>query len=176
MPPTIVLIGFKGSGKSTVGRALSEKLDAEFLDTDAIIEQLHEEKSGEKMNFRSIFIAHGSDYFEQMEATAIKRAFSKTGHVVSLGGRAMMNHAFVDIERSHTVLVNIAVESDTLFKRIMKDGAPAFFDPDDPEGSFKMIYAQRADMYEHMSNITVDNTSGSPEETADEIVEWLDTL
>ncbi len=175
MAQTIALIGFKGSGKSTVGRALAERLGVDYFDTDAMIEQEHEQKSGKMMYYRDIFIAHGAEYFEQMESGAIAKAFTQhTGQVVSLGGRALQNPAFNNLDKKSITFVHITVESDTLFERIMKDGPPPFFDDDDPRGSFERIYAQRAGGYAILADITVDNSGPSPEITVDDIIAQLD--
>ena len=79
----IVLIGMPGSGKSTLGRLLSEKLGREFIDTDSMIE----EKYG---NIPDIFAKHGEEYFRYLESDAVFEASIKQGKVIATGGGAVL--------------------------------------------------------------------------------------
>lgn len=80
----IVLVGMPGSGKSTIGRALCEKLGREFIDTDALIE----EKYGKKIP--DIFSEKGEAFFRELESEAVFEASIKTGTVISTGGGAVL--------------------------------------------------------------------------------------
>ena len=81
----IVLIGMPGSGKSTVGKILSEKLKMPFFDSDEIIT----EKSGREIS--DIFAKEGEPAFRKLESEAIFALSGKTGAVIATGGGAVLN-------------------------------------------------------------------------------------
>ena len=91
----IVLTGMPGSGKSTIGKALSEKLGKEFIDTDELIIK------NEKMPISEIFARHGESYFRFAETEAIKEASAKSGFVIATGGGAVLKKENVDYLRSN---------------------------------------------------------------------------
>ena len=82
----IVLIGFMGSGKTTVGRALSAKSDMEFLDTDALIE------SKEDCKISTIFTEKGEAHFRALENAALKSLAVTKDKVISTGGGIVSSH------------------------------------------------------------------------------------
>lgn len=79
----IVLVGMPGSGKSTLGRLLSEKLGREFVDTDALIEK----KYG---SIPEIFEKHGEEYFRNLESEAVFEVSVKQGKIIATGGGAVL--------------------------------------------------------------------------------------
>lgn len=85
--PLVVLVGPPGSGKSTVGRALAERLGVGFRDTDADIEQLAGKPIPE------IFIDEGEPHFRELEAGAVRAATGTHDGVLALGGGAVMAEA-----------------------------------------------------------------------------------
>ena len=70
--PSIILIGMKSSGKTTIGRILARKLGLRFTDVDAEVERLHFEQTGERLRFREIFKKHGKDHFRHLETAALR--------------------------------------------------------------------------------------------------------
>lgn len=167
----VILIGFKGAGKSLIGRALAKKLNMEYSDTDAIIEGLHTIFSeGEKLTCREIHKRHGAAYFRKLEAEAIKEAISSPYSVVSFGGGALATMEASGLDAGGAIFVHLAVEKEELYRRIMRDGVPAIFDMDNPRASFETLYAERAPVYERYATMKVDNTSRTPENVVDAIV------
>ncbi len=81
----IVLIGMMGSGKSSVGKQLSKKLDRPFIDTDEIIEK-REERS-----ITEIFELYGENYFRKLEIEIVKEVSEYDNHIISTGGGIVVN-------------------------------------------------------------------------------------
>ena len=93
----IVLIGMPGSGKSTIGKALAEKLGRDFIDTDDMIK----EKYGD---ISEIFASKGEKYFRDIETQAVKEASKKSGVVIATGGGAVLRQENVDALKQNGVV------------------------------------------------------------------------
>lgn len=96
----IVLIGFMGVGKTTVGKMLAEALSWEFMDSDHVIEQ----KFG--MPITEIFRRHGEPVFRQAEKETIEELCTRhTGKVISLGGGAFSQEAVREVCLKHCTVI-----------------------------------------------------------------------
>jgi len=83
---SVILIGYRGCGKTTVGRRLADRLWTKFVDTDELVLTAAGGKS-----VREIFDQHGERYFRDLEVAAVRHACqSKEDHVISLGGGAVL--------------------------------------------------------------------------------------
>jgi len=171
----IIIIGFKGCGKTTIGRMLAGRLGRIFMDTDDMIENLHKERMKQDLDFRGIYTEHGQEYFETLETEAVRAALEKRDCVISFGGGALAKADSGVADSNDTVFVYITVDPDVLFERIMKNGVPAFFRKEDPRSSFNAFMDQRARVYEKYATFTIDNTEDNPEIAVNEIVETLKT-
>lgn len=182
--PLIVLIGMKHCGKSTVGRKLARRLDAEFIDSDELLEQAHWRQTGRRQSCREIHRNFGREHFLQVEAEAIK-GFLATAtrggpRVLALGGGTVLNPHLSDwlgpeaTDRAGTfVYLNVPV--DELWRRVRRGGVPAFVDPQDPAGSFGRIFDQRRATYERLADIVIDADGRGAGQVAGAIVEALAT-
>ena len=93
----IVLVGMPGSGKSTIGKALAEKLDREFIDTDDMIVSAYGDIS-------EIFKSFGEERFRETETEMVKNASKKTGIVIATGGGAVLKKENIDALRQNGVI------------------------------------------------------------------------
>lgn len=114
--PGIFLVGFMGSGKSTIGRALADELGWSFFDLDDEIESVAGAKVGD------IFDTHGEDLFREMEsATLAKRVRAvQFGHpqVVALGGGALMRDENFEVVANNGVVVWLDAPFELVQKRV----------------------------------------------------------
>jgi len=172
----IVVIGFKGSGKSLIGEKLAGRLGLRFVDSDSLIETIYKDREGEALSFREIYRKLGRERFMEMEREAVAAALSEKDRVISLGGGTLMNTGGIDMKESGATFVYLTVDKDTLFERILTGGTPAFVDKDDPRRSLAEYYEKRLPVYEKYADITVDNTNRTPDEVVDEILKALETL
>lgn len=165
----IIIIGFKGSGKTLVGKMLAAKLKREFYDTDSIVESIYTEEAKIHLSFREIYKKHGSEYFRNLEKKALKRVEGFESSVISLGGGTLFLDENVNRKFKGHVVIYLHVEPDILYERVIKNGIPAFFDSSNPRQSFDKLYAERLPLYKRLADIVINN-SRDVEETIKNIL------
>lgn len=171
----IVLIGMKHCGKSSAGRCLADKINAEFSDSDDLLEDLYFRRTGQKKTFRQIYRDNGKEYFQKLEADALVEFLAGNGQtvrVLALGGATPLNPFLpAEIQKPHRpgeiCVIHLHVCPDILWARVKKTGIPAFVDPDDPEGSFRRICTCRQSSYNGLSDISIDADSLTVEKVAE---------
>ncbi len=108
----IFLIGFMGSGKSTIGKLLAEKLHFDFIDTDTMIEQR------EDMTIKAIFDKYGEDYFRDLEAVLLKEVSQRTKAVVSTGGGMPIYHNNIGLMNQHGTSIYLSLAANRIVERL----------------------------------------------------------
>jgi shikimate kinase len=114
-PSRIILIGFMGSGKSTVGKLLATSLDYQYLDTDTLIEKQ------EAMSVADIFAKNGEAYFRALESGVVKSLNGYENTVIATGGGMPVFENNMDLLRQAGVTVFLQVGVHTIYDRISKD-------------------------------------------------------
>lgn len=137
----IVLAGMPGSGKSTIGRMLAEKLNREFTDTDEMIVQK------ESRAIPEIFRDNGEAYFRDVETECVKEAGKKMGLVIATGGGAVLRKENRDALRQNAVVIFLDREITSL----ATDGRPL----SSSEEKLKKMYEARYPIYKEISDFTV---------------------
>jgi shikimate kinase/3-dehydroquinate synthase len=146
----VVLVGFMGAGKTTVGHIMAQRLGLPFVDTDVLIEQR------EGRAIRDIFATEGEPWFRQLEHDTVAGLVRGPEAVIALGGGA------VEHQRTQAVLrpvrvVYLRVSYDEAMSRVRTDEfRPMLARPDLAE-----VYQRRLPVYEDVSVLTVD-TDGRP--------------
>jgi shikimate kinase len=150
------LIGMMGSGKTSVGRVLAERLEIPLYDTDATVE------ANAGMTITEIFDRFGESRFRELEAIAVQVIASQDDGVVSTGGGVVLNSLNTATMRSSGRTVLLEVATDTLATRV-GDALDRPLVSEDPETHLREIAAAREDRYRAAADIVVD-ASGSIEE------------
>ena len=161
---SIVLIGYRGSGKSTVGRKLADRLWQPFLDTDEMVIK----KAGKSI--KEIFEQQGEPVFRELEAQAVREACKLSEHVIALGGGAVLreeNRAVLK-QGGHKVIY-LRCDAQELYKRIQADPTTSANRPHltDLGGSVAEITAmlkEREPHYRAAMTAELDVTRLTPEE------------
>lgn len=145
----IVLIGPPGAGKSTVGKALSEELSLEFLDTDALIEQ----SSGKSIT--DIFVVDGEPVFRAIELKTLVSVLSSDNAIVSLGGGApISDEAQALISNSGSQVVFLDVSLSTAAPRVgFNRDRPLLLG--NPRAQWQALSDQRRPIYERLANQSI---------------------
>lgn len=163
--PLLVLVGPPGAGKSTVGRLVAERLGVEFLDTDAEIEA----EAG--MPISEIFVEHGEPYFRTLERAAVVRAL--TGHpgVLALGGGAVLDlETRRDLAGHRVAYLEVNLSSAT--KRVGMDASRPLL-LGNVRGRLKQLMDARRPLYTEVASVLVTTDGRTPEQVADEVLEWM---
>lgn len=152
----IVLIGYRGSGKSTVGSKLAARFKMRFVDTDDLIE----ERQGVSIN--DIVKSHGWDHFRKLEKGIIEE-ISKGNHlIIAPGGGAVLDADNVKALRRNGFIIWLKADQQTLLKRINQDqGTDARRPTLTGKGTleeFQEVMSLREPFYERASEIQVDTS------------------
>ena len=180
--PHLLLTGFKGCGKSTVGRKLAERLNAEFIDLDTIIEDLFvaiPESGGRRVSFREVFRALGGEAFRELELSAARHlatlaataAVKGKRLVVALGGGALMRPETREVLGVVGTIIYLQVPLPEILRRAHQTGFPAFLENSpDPEKEFIELFHKREPVYLEHAHVVIDLGAALPDVAVDIIV------
>jgi shikimate kinase len=163
----IVLIGAPGSGKSTVGAALSRKLALDFVDTDQLIE-VREGKA-----ITDIFVVDGEPYFRAVELETLKQVLKMSNVVISLGGGAPISEqAQQELRSSDSMVVFLDVSLATAAPRVgFNRDRPLLLG--NPRAQWQALSDKRRPIYEALAEMSIKVDDMSVDEIASAIEKSL---
>jgi shikimate kinase len=166
----LYLIGYRGVGKTSVGRLLAERLGREFLDADVELER----RAGRTI--AEIFAADGEGAFRDLESAVVADLARQDHLVAALGGGAVMRPQNREALAGGAV-VWLTAEAETILARVCADHTTAGRRPNlTTSGGLEEIVqllALREPAYRRCAVLTVDTEGKTPQQAADEIVERL---
>lgn len=165
----IILTGFMGAGKSTIGPLLAQSLQWDFLDADSVIEA----RAGRTI--AQIFAERGEAAFRSLEAEAIREETARRNLVLALGGGAIETQVTRDLlaRLDHTCVLFLDAPLDILVARCLaQPGAAERPVLDDQEGLLRRFNTRLP--YYRASHLTVTTAGLSPEAVVARILEALD--
>lgn len=163
----VFLVGPMGTGKSTTGRNLSEKLDFDFYDTDKLIEK------SEGRKIKDIFEQDGEDYFRQKESEALSETKTFRNVVIATGG------GIVEKEENRLLLKNedkvIFLDStpERQYERTKDSKKRPLLNDGDSLEILKKLYEKRFNLYETVSKIKISMDNLNTEEILKKIIKFL---
>ena len=163
LPPRVVLVGFMGSGKTTVGQRLADRLRWTLVDMDAQIE----EETG--LSVAGIFRSHGEAFFREREAHLALALSGQERLVVAAGGGAFAMPATREALRAGAATVWLRCGIETILARVPLDGSRPLASSRE---TIRRLLAEREPSY-RLADLTVDASARSPEAVAGEIAECL---
>lgn len=161
----VILVGFMGSGKSSVGRVLARRLQFQFVDTDLIISQ----NAGCEIS--AIFASQGEEAFRDLETEALRSMGAMEHCVIATGGGIVVkerNHALL---RSLGVVVCLKADPEVIFERVSRNTKRPLLQTPDPRATVMALLAARQPLYEHVAEVTIDGSSLQHEEVADQVID-----
>jgi len=148
----IVLIGFMGSGKSSVGRLIAAKLNQRFIDTDHLIIQ----KNG--LEISEIFKQHGESYFRDQERIALESLQNSSHCVIATGGGIVVrpeNHALL---HQLGFVVWLTANEEIIFERVSRNTKRPLIQTENPRETISNLLIQRNPLYDKAAHFTLDTS------------------
>jgi shikimate kinase len=160
----LVLTGFMGAGKSTVGRLLAARLNWSFLDLDAHLE------SRTNATIPQLFERHGEAHFRRLESSALASALGQNNTVLALGGgtpEELTNRLLLE-QTPATFTIFLDAPFPTLFDRCMLQdiARPVLEDP----AAAQLRFTRRHPHYRRLANLTIDTTDLTTDQTIDALL------
>jgi len=137
----LYLVGFMGSGKTTVGRAVAQKLGYTLLDSDHEIER----QAGKPIT--EIFASQGEPAFRAMERAFIEGGHPASGCIIACGGGLVIQPGMLELVRSKGVLICLHASLETIIRRTTGMGHRPLLNTQNPEERVRTLYAQREPIY-----------------------------
>lgn len=166
MKNNIILIGFMGCGKSSVGIRLSYALKRTVIDTDKLIEKK------QNMTISEIFAEYGEAVFRQMETECLRELIkAEDNRIISTGGGLPVR------EENHALLKELGrvyylkVTSEAVYERLKGDNTRPLLRGENPKEKIKELLSQREAFYEKCAENVIEVSHKSFEEIIEEIVE-----
>lgn len=162
----IALVGFMGTGKTSVGKILAKKLNREVMDVDRRVEL------GEKRKITDIFEKEGEAFFRSLEKEAIREASQKKGVVITTGGGAMLDPENVEILKGTGWVIRLSARPETIFARVRHSRQRPLLKGKDMLSEIKRLLALREPFYQK-ADLTFETDGQNSSEVADRILEAL---
>lgn len=163
----IVLVGMPGSGKSSIGRRLGQRLGLDFADADAEIER------AANMTIPELFQTRGEQEFRIGEQRVIARLLDEGPKVIATGGGAFMNADTRAKIRNAGISIWLKADVETLLKRVKRKTNRPLLQTADPEAALRNLLSQRETTYAE-ADLLVQSGEGPHELVVEEIVGLLD--
>lgn len=164
----VVLIGYRGTGKSSVGRIVASRLDRALLSTDAEVVRL----AGQTIP--AIVEQHGWEYFRDLESKVCQELAGRNGLIIDTGGGAILRSQNVDVLKHTGKLFWLTASVETIARRIGSDtqrpsltGTKSFID------EIHDVLQDRLPKYQAAADYTIETEGRSPSQVADEILARL---
>lgn len=164
----IILIGMRGSGKTTVGKLLAKKLRLYFIETDELVVKKA------NLTIPEIVKKFGWERFRQLEHEAVKDSVNSGRTIVSTGGGVVVNSKNIDLLKKNGILFWLRCNVPTLVERVENNSSrPPLTNKKTLEEEVKEILRQRENQYEKAADEIIDTDYLNPKQVADKIIKRL---
>jgi shikimate kinase len=161
----LILTGFMGSGKSSLGRLAARELDFEFIDTDAVVVQ----NAG--FDIPTIFALHGEAYFREEETKAIESLATVDRCVISTGGGVVLSERNRELLREIGFVVLLTAREEVIWERVSRNTKRPLLRTPNPRETISRLLAERRPAYEAAAHFIVDSSDIPREEALRQIIE-----
>lgn len=160
----IILVGFMGSGKTTIAMRLSHLLKMQYVSTDDMIEKK------EKATINEIFTRKGEEYFRDIESKVVADACSMENAVIDMGGGAVLRDENWEAMKASGTVICLEADPVTIMARTKKYKHRPLLNVDDPKQKIKNLLAKRAPFYARAGHC-IDTGKFTVKQVVDKIVE-----
>jgi shikimate kinase len=166
-----VLVGFMGSGKSSVGREIARRRHMQFLDTDSLIRQKYSKSISE------IFTTFGEPAFRAEETRCLQGLQEREQIVLATGGGIVSRAGNRSLIKSLGIVIWLTASEEMIWDRVSRNNSRPMLQTPDPKNTIRHLLAERNPFYHEVSDITVETTGLTHCEVADlvliELNHWL---
>lgn len=170
MKKHIYLIGFMGTGKSTVSKALHSVLSWNEIDMDARIEE------EQQMKIFDIFAAHGEAFFRDLETACFGEIAKEEAGIISCGGGAVLRRENVELMKQSGSIVLLTATPETVYSRVKHSTNRPILNGNMNVAYISQLMEKRREAYESACDITVSTDDKEPMEIAKEIIAAIDLI
>jgi shikimate kinase len=158
----IYLIGFMGTGKSSVGRELAKKNKWQFMDLDELIELR------EKRSIPDIFAKDGEPYFRRLEKRALKEVSKEDKFVVACGGGIVLDRENIKIMKEEGTVICLVASPEEILNRTKGCSHRPLLNVEDPKKQIELLLKLRSPFYAQADK-TIDTSKISIKEVVEKI-------
>jgi len=166
----IALTGMMGSGKTTVGKKLSEILkNAVFIDTDDEIVK------AEGRTINDIFSLYGEEYFRKRETEVLQKILQNGNQVISTGGGIIKSSRNAGLLKQNAHIIYLKANAETLYERVKNNKERPLLNCEDIKRKIEFLIKERKEMYENCADIIISTDKLTTDEIAHEIagiIKW----
>lgn len=167
MEKNLVLIGFMGSGKSSVGMKLAERLNRRFVDMDREIEKIC------GMSVSDLFRRYGELRFRSEEKLMAQKLAGQSGLVIATGGGVVLGEGNLDALRENGVVITLAAAPENIYQRVnRKKGSRPLLKKNLTVEDIEEMLASRQALYQQ-AELIIDTSNKKINEVVDEIINYL---
>ena len=160
----IILVGFMGSGKSSLGRLIAKKSGRRFADTDQMIVQ------SEGQEISQIFKTHGEGYFRRLETSVLQTLPPGGGLVLATGGGIVTTPENIPLLREQGFVVWLQADEEEIFKRVSRNSQRPLLQTENPRKTIADLLAKRRPLYEASCHFSLDTTLLSHKQAAEAVI------
>ena len=160
----VVLIGFMGSGKSSVGRLLATQLDFQFVDTDTMVV----EAAG--MQISDLFARHGESAFRDYESDALASLLGKERIVVATGGGIVTRESNRPLLHQLGLVVALTASEEVIFERVSRNNKRPLLHTANPRETVSKLLAERTPLYASTADLLIDTSPIPHRQVVSEII------
>ncbi len=147
----VILTGLRGTGKSSIGLALSRHLGYRFVDTDTMIEETA------RCRIAELVTQHGWPHFRELEQSVVQRVAATDRQVIATGGGTLMNHSNAALLKTHGIVVLLICDLAILQKRIAFDkNRPSLTGRGAADTEMTQVWEERKPHYYAVADLTYD--------------------
>ncbi len=169
---TVILCGYKGCGKTTIGKMFADCYGLDFIDTDDMVLKANKNNKKSYPTIEETYKNLGELLFRKLEAKVISQIYNVENTVIATGGGAVLNSLNVNHLKSQGEMIYLYVDPAYLYDKALETGRlPGFIDKTNQEADFKRYIDSRNGIYHMVSDHIIDITNKTNEEAVEMINE-----
>lgn len=163
----IILIGFMGCGKTSIGNEIANRVQRNFIDMDSEIQ------TNAGMSINEIFEKYGEQFFRKIERNYCKLIAATKCNVISTGGGIVKDYSNIYNLKINGIIIYLKSTPEKIYKNIKYDNTRPLLNVENKMNTIKKLLYERSPMYEKCADLIVDISSFKIEESAENIINIL---